>query len=74
MEPALQTCALQAWSVIVLHDLPTGAMRQLDRFLAMLADRGAEFSQDFPAECTPLRKGVPIGPNSDLISSGHSVS
>jgi len=70
----VQTCALQAWSVIVLHDLPTGAMRQLDRFLAMLADRGAEFSQDFPAECTPLRKGVPIGPNSDLISSGHSVS
>ena len=37
MEPALQTCALQAWSVIVLHDLPTGAMRQpllSDMFLA----------------------------------------
>jgi hypothetical protein len=29
--------------VIVPHDLPTGAMRQLDVFLTMLADRGAEF-------------------------------
>ena len=73
MEPALRTCELQSWSVIVLHDLPTGAMRQLDRFLAMLAERGAEFSQDFPVECTPLRKGVATGPHGHLISSGHSA-
>ena len=73
MEPALRTCELQSWSVIVLHDLPTGAMRQLDRFLAMLAECGAEFSQDFPVECTPLRKGVATGPHGHLISSGHSA-
>ena len=68
MEPAIQTCAAQPWSVIVLHDLPTGAMRQLDVFLTMLADRGAEFSQDFPEDCTPLRRGVPTGPHEHLIS------
>jgi peptidoglycan/xylan/chitin deacetylase (PgdA/CDA1 family) len=73
MEPAIQTCELQAWSVIVLHDLPTGAMPQLDRFLTMLADRGTEFSQDFPQECTPLRRGVPVGSNNHLRSSGHSA-
>ena len=74
MEPALQTCESQSWSVIVLHDLPTGAMRQLDRFLTMLADRGAEFSQDFPEECTPLRKGVAMGSNSHLRPAENSVS
>jgi peptidoglycan/xylan/chitin deacetylase (PgdA/CDA1 family) len=68
MEPAIQTCAAQPWSVIVLHDLPTGAMRQLDVFLTMLVDRGAEFSQDFPEDCTPLRRGVPTGPYEHLIS------
>jgi peptidoglycan/xylan/chitin deacetylase (PgdA/CDA1 family) len=73
MEPALQTCELQPWSVIVLHDLPTGAMRQLGGFLTMLAERGAEFSQDFPEECTPLRRGVPVGSNSHLRPSGHSA-
>jgi hypothetical protein len=43
-------------------------MRQLDVFLTMLADRGAEFSQDFPEDCTPLRRGVPTGPHEHLIT------
>jgi peptidoglycan/xylan/chitin deacetylase (PgdA/CDA1 family) len=74
MEPAMEVCLTQLWSVIVMHDLPTGAMRQLDVFLTMLADRGAEFSQDFPSECTPLRKGVPLGPHEHLVSVGNPVT
>lgn len=67
MEPALRTCEQQSWSVVVLHDLPTGAMRHLDRFLGMLAERNTEFSQDFPRELTPLRNGTPVGPHAHLM-------
>jgi peptidoglycan/xylan/chitin deacetylase (PgdA/CDA1 family) len=72
MEPAIRMCETRPWSVIVLHDLPTGAMRKLDSFLAMLTERGAEFSQDFPVECTPLRKGVAVGPHEHLMASADS--
>jgi hypothetical protein len=43
---------------MVLHDLPNGAMRHLDRVLGMLADRGVEFLAEPPAACVPLRGGV----------------
>src|SRR6185295_18354302 len=33
VERALGQIAAQPWSLMVLHDLPTGAMRHLDRFL-----------------------------------------
>jgi peptidoglycan/xylan/chitin deacetylase (PgdA/CDA1 family) len=68
MDGAVQMCEQREWSVVVLHDLPTGAMRHLDRFLSMLAERGAQFSQDFPSDLTPLRNGVPVGPHDHLIS------
>jgi hypothetical protein len=47
--------------VLVLHDLPTGAMRHLDRFLGRLADAGARFRQDFPEGCVPMRRGRQTG-------------
>ncbi|WP_043362150.1 polysaccharide deacetylase family protein [Belnapia sp. F-4-1] len=46
--------------LMVLHDLPNGAMRHLDRVLGMLADRGARFLAEPPAECVPLRAGQPM--------------
>jgi peptidoglycan/xylan/chitin deacetylase (PgdA/CDA1 family) len=69
MPLALEACRNSPWTVIVMHDLPTGAMRNLGRFLEMAADSGAEFSQDFPADCTPLRQGVPMGSHQHLISN-----
>jgi peptidoglycan/xylan/chitin deacetylase (PgdA/CDA1 family) len=69
MQVALEGCESRPWSVIVLHDLPTGAMRRLGDFLSMLTERGAQFSQDFPDDCTPLRRGEPIGPHEHLIRS-----
>jgi peptidoglycan/xylan/chitin deacetylase (PgdA/CDA1 family) len=58
---ALNECAARPWSVVVLHDLPTGAMAHLDRFLGALSDRGAELRTDFPADATPIRLGRQIG-------------
>jgi peptidoglycan/xylan/chitin deacetylase (PgdA/CDA1 family) len=55
---AMEDCLDQARPVLVLHDLPGGAMRHLDRFLGRLTDSGATLRQDFPEECMPMRRGV----------------
>ena len=45
--------------VLVLHDLPNGAMRHLDRFLGEAMEAGAVFGAAPPESCVPLRRGVP---------------
>ncbi len=57
VERALDQIAVQPWSLMVLHDLPTGAMRHLDRFLGLVADRGGRVRQDFPPDCLPMIDG-----------------
>lgn len=54
--------SLQPWSLTVLHDLPTGAMRHLDRFLGEVKQSGGRFRQDFPPECVPLLDGRIVAP------------
>ncbi|WP_203077012.1 polysaccharide deacetylase family protein [Falsiroseomonas ponticola] len=54
---AFRQCLEQARPVLVLHDLPNGAMRHLDAFLGRLQDSGATFRQDFPDACLPMRRG-----------------
>ena len=51
---ALAQMAAQPWSLMVLHDLPTGAMRHLDRFLELAEERGGHIRQDFPPNCVPM--------------------
>ncbi len=46
--------------LMVLHDLPNGAMRHLDRVLGLLADRGVRFLAAAPETCVPLRAGRPM--------------
>ena len=36
VDTALAQLAQQSWTLMVLHDLPSGAMRHLDRFLGVL--------------------------------------
>jgi peptidoglycan/xylan/chitin deacetylase (PgdA/CDA1 family) len=65
IERALEHCRVQAWSLMVLHDLPTGAMRHLETFLDRARDAGARFRQEFPPDCVPIRAGkieLPIAP------------
>lgn len=57
MARALEQCFAQEETLMVLHDLPTGAMAHLDRFIAEAEDRGATFRQAFPASCLPMIKG-----------------
>jgi peptidoglycan/xylan/chitin deacetylase (PgdA/CDA1 family) len=57
VERALALSFARPHALVVLHDLPTGAMRDLDRFVAAAKDRGAIFQQDFPQDCVPLECG-----------------
>lgn len=58
------------WSVVVLHDMPTGAMAGLYDVLTQLADAGVEFVQEFPDSCVPMRNGALRSPIDHLISAG----
>ena len=57
-ERALVQCLAERRPLLVLHDLPGGAMRHLDRLLGELADAGVGFRQDFPEDCVPMRRGL----------------
>jgi peptidoglycan/xylan/chitin deacetylase (PgdA/CDA1 family) len=55
--------------VLVLHDLPNGAMRHLDRFLGAAMDAGHRFGAAPPDSCVPIRRGV-AGPGLGRYVSG----
>jgi len=57
----LDDVATRPWSVVVVHDLPTGAMDHLPALLDGLDAMAAEVVQEFPDECVPLRRGVRTG-------------
>lgn len=66
---ALEQCRTQPWTLLVLHDLPTGAMAHLDRFLDRAETIGARFRQDFPPQCVPIRNGEIALPIQSYVSS-----
>jgi hypothetical protein len=67
VDRALAQCRAQAWTVMVLHDLPTGAMHNLERFLDAVAEQ-VRFRQDFAPECVPILDGRIIRPLDDVLS------
>ena len=60
VERALEQCDKQPWTLLVLHDLPNGAMKHLKRFVTEIRERGAVLMQDFPPECVPMRRGEAV--------------
>jgi peptidoglycan-N-acetylglucosamine deacetylase len=64
VERALQ----QDGSVLVLHDVATGAMDHLETFLDRAQDAGIEFAQDLSA-CMPIRRGEIVTPLDGLVSA-----
>jgi peptidoglycan/xylan/chitin deacetylase (PgdA/CDA1 family) len=68
VDTALAQFAAQPWSLMVLHDLPNGAMHHLDRFLTEVNNRGGQFRQDFPPGCLPITGGSVTGPLVDFVS------
>ncbi len=62
VERALDLCRKEEHALVVLHDLPTGAMAHLDRFIATAKEAGSRFTQDFPESCVPLERGRAVRP------------
>jgi len=69
VERALDECRARPWTLMVLHDLPTGAMRHLERFLEAAAAAGGRIRQDFPPACVPIAEGIPVLPLDDYIAA-----
>jgi hypothetical protein len=45
--------------VVVLHDLPGGALAHLPAFLDRALEESAQFTSDFPPSCVVVERGVP---------------
>lgn len=73
MQKALADCRATPWSMVVLHDIPSGAMVHLDEFLKRLEDEGFEFTQAFPPDCTPIVRGELALPIEPYCSSGMRI-
>jgi peptidoglycan/xylan/chitin deacetylase (PgdA/CDA1 family) len=69
VDTALSEIATRPWTVVVVHDLPTGAMKRLPAFLDRLAEMGSEIVQNFPDDCVPLRRGVDTPASAQLFPS-----
>ena len=52
-----QLAAAETPLLMVLHDLPNGAMRHLDRVLGGWLDRGVRFLAEPPEYCVVMRRG-----------------
>ena len=57
VDTCLAQVRAQDWSVVVLHDIPTGCLPHLPELLRRLTDCGAEFTQDFPDSVIQTRAG-----------------
>jgi peptidoglycan/xylan/chitin deacetylase (PgdA/CDA1 family) len=67
-EHALADLEREAWTLLVLHDVATGAMRALPRFLDKVIERGIEITHDLPPACVPIRAGRVVGSLDGLVA------
>lgn len=58
VERTIARCRSRAWSVVVLHDIATGAIDHLAEFLDILIADGAQFTQELPPDCVASRMGI----------------
>lgn len=70
VDRALAQALAREETLMVLHDLPGGAMRHLDRFIGRAIDAGVSFRQEFPAGCVPMRRGRIEHPLDAFLSDG----
>ncbi len=68
-ERALAELRIRAWTLLVLHDIDTGAMRHLEYFLDRLLEMEVEIRQDFPSDCVPMVRGRTAQSMDQYISS-----
>ena len=67
-ERAVAEVGAQDWTLIVVHDIPTGAMKALPRFLDRALAEGVQIVQHFPTDCVPILKGKILRPLDDIVA------
>ena len=72
VETALAQAQAQPWSLMVLHDLPSGAMRHLERFLDAVGEAGGRLRQEMPPACLPLVRGECVLPMELYTQAGRA--
>jgi len=73
VERALKQSQERDWSLMVLHDLPSGAMRHLDTFLNSAKESGVSFRQEFPPDCVPILRGEIVRPIDAFVTRDTST-
>jgi peptidoglycan/xylan/chitin deacetylase (PgdA/CDA1 family) len=58
VETALRQVNEHEWTLLVLHDVAGAAAERLEEFLDRV---DADFRQDFPPDCVPIRRGAVTG-------------
>ncbi len=68
-ERALADVRMQPWTLLVLHDIPSGAMRALPAFLERVVAAGVELTAELPPACVPILRGERVGSLAGLVSA-----
>jgi peptidoglycan/xylan/chitin deacetylase (PgdA/CDA1 family) len=66
VDTALKEIDERQHTVVVLHDLNTGAMDHLGQFLDTLLERGDVVTMDLPGDCVPMRNGKRVWKESEF--------
>ncbi len=61
VDRAMSDIQARDWTVLVLHDIASGAMDNLGAFLDRVIALGVTVTQEFPDECVPIRQGRIVG-------------
>lgn len=69
VDTALAQARQLEWTLTVLHDYETGAMRHLESYIEKALAEGFSFRQEFPPACVPMVRGVPVLPMEAFIAS-----
>jgi peptidoglycan/xylan/chitin deacetylase (PgdA/CDA1 family) len=69
VDRALAQCGALEHALLVVHDLPTGAMDRLETFVQRAKDQGMTFVQDFPRDCVPIECGRIVGEMASYVST-----
>ncbi len=62
LERASADCQSHDWTLLVLHDLPNGAMDHQDEFILRQHREGFELTHQFPRESVPILDGEVVLP------------
>jgi peptidoglycan/xylan/chitin deacetylase (PgdA/CDA1 family) len=66
---ALEDIRSLDWTLLVLHDIPSGAMNHVDAFLKRVTKEGHTLVQEFPPDCVPILKGRAVLPLADYVTA-----